>query len=109
MKYLLDSNIVSDIYNPYSPNHQKLALKFRQLKNTDKVYISILTLYEMSYGVANAPEDKKSEIKRQLSLIHQHFSVLQVPYDGIILFGELKKTLREKRMISSKNIPKHKT
>lgn len=107
MKYILDSNIVSDIYNPLSQNHAKLALKLKQLEDTDEVYVSILTLYELSYGLANAPENKKSEIKRQLFLINQHFHILPLPHNGVMEFGKLKSTLREKQTISSKNMSEH--
>lgn len=63
MKYLLDSNIVSDFYDNASPGQALIARKIAALADVDAVCISILTVYELEYGYANAPEDKKSIIK----------------------------------------------
>jgi len=46
MKYLLDSNTVSDIYNPSSGNHNCVIKKLLALEESDDIFISILTLYE---------------------------------------------------------------
>ena len=60
MNYLLDSNIISDFYDKNSLNYPKILNKIANLKNTDKAAISILTLYELEYGLANAPDNKKA-------------------------------------------------
>lgn len=60
MNYLLDSNTVSDLYNRSSPQHNVIFERFSTLTDVDNVYVSVLTLYEMEYGYANAPDDKKA-------------------------------------------------
>jgi hypothetical protein len=40
MKYLLDSNTVSDIYNPSAENHNRFIKKILALKENDDVFIS---------------------------------------------------------------------
>ena len=46
MKYLLDSNIISDFYDKFSSGHSKISKRLGSLTDADRVYISILTLYE---------------------------------------------------------------
>lgn len=58
MIYLLDSNTISDFYDKGSVNHPKILNKIAKLKDTDNVAISVLTLYELEYGLANAPDNK---------------------------------------------------
>lgn len=58
MKYLLDSNTVSDIYNPSADNHKRFIKKILALKEEDDVFISILTVYEFEYAFANSPAHK---------------------------------------------------
>ena len=59
MNYLLDSNTVSDLYNKASLQHGSVRNRLAALTDKDNVYVSVLTLYEMEYGYANAPMDKK--------------------------------------------------
>jgi predicted nucleic acid-binding protein len=59
MKYLLDSNIISDFHDEFSSGHPKISGKLTSLTDTDRIYISILTLYELEYGWANALDDEE--------------------------------------------------
>ncbi len=65
MKYLLDSNIVSDFYDKFSAGYLGIYANLSSLKDTDSVCISILTLYELEYGYANASDDKKSILRQK--------------------------------------------
>ena len=60
MKYLLDSNVVSDIYNASSVNHPQVINKLLSLREDDDIFISVLTLYEFEYAFANSPDNKKT-------------------------------------------------
>ena len=57
MRYLLDSDILSDFYEQSSTGYQKIAAKLSALKAPNTVSVSILTIYEFEYGCAKAPED----------------------------------------------------
>jgi len=46
MRYLLDSDILSDFYEQSSAGYQKIAAKLSALKALDTVSVSILTIYE---------------------------------------------------------------
>ncbi|MCP4699738.1 MAG: type II toxin-antitoxin system VapC family toxin, partial [Gammaproteobacteria bacterium] len=107
MNYLLDSNTVSDFYNSAAPCHDAIANKFGLLTDNDKVYVSVLCLYELGYGLANAPEDKKALVRKQLRQAPQDFELLPVLAEGAVLFGELKKSLQTQRSLNAKQMRRH--
>lgn len=107
MKYLLDSNIISDFYDKFSSGHSKISGKLTSLTDADRVYISILTLYELEYGWANAPDEKKEVIRQKIAEVQEDFEVLPLSAEGARLFGTFKKAIREVRTLSKENIKKH--
>jgi len=107
MNYLLDSNTVSDLYNRSSPQHNVIFERFSTLTDVDSVYVSILTLYEMEYGYANAPDDKKAIIRQQIQAMCNDLELLPLTKEAVPLFGVLKKSVKNTKMLSSKNIKQH--
>lgn len=107
MKYLFDSNTVSDIYNPSSDNHQRVIKKLLALKENDDIFISILTVYEFEYAFANSPAHKKSKIKATIQQMQYDFVVLPLSATAAAIFGELKKAFKETRKITPENLKKH--
>ncbi len=107
MNYLLDSNTISDFYDKDSANYPKILNKIAHLKNTDKVAISILTLYELEYGLANAPEYKKSIIEQKIIEAQIDFAVFPLSKKGAKLFGSFKTAIRESKMLNKENMKKH--
>ncbi len=92
MNYLLDSNIISDFYDKDSINYPKILNKIANLKYTDDISISILTLYELEYGLANAPENKKAVIEQKIIEVQTDFSIFPLPIRGAKIFGGFKKS-----------------
>lgn len=107
MKYLFDSNTVSDFYNESSGGHPKIHARFSLLKDADTVCISILTLYELEYGYSNAPADKRSALRQVITEVQQDFGMLPLSTDGSRLFGKLKRLFKDHRGIKKENIKKH--
>lgn len=107
MKYLLDSNTVSDIYNPSSGNHHSVIKKLLVLEESDDIFISVLTLYEFEYAFANSPVHKKAEIKATIQQIQQDIIVLPLSPTAAEIFGDLKKLFKELRKINPENLKKH--
>ncbi len=107
MKYLLDSNIVSDFYDKFSAGYPNISQKLSSLVDTDSVYISILTLYELEYGWANAPDEKKAVIKQKITEVQQDFEILPLSPRGAQLFGILKKAIKDSRSLTKENIKKY--
>ncbi len=107
MNYLLDSNTVSDLYNRSSPQHPAISKRFAALTDEDAVYASVLTLYEMEYGYANAPEDKKPLIRQNIQDMHADLELLPLSEDAALIFGKLKKAIQDTRLLTSKNLKRH--
>ena len=95
MKYLLDSETVSSFYNEADEHYEDINSKIMSLSDDDEVYISVLTLYELEYGRANAPDDKVSKLRDRTQLAQSDFIILTVPLMGAELYGDLKKGLRD--------------
>ena len=107
MNYLLDSNTVSDLYDKFSEDYPKISQKLLSLTDNDQVYISILTLYELEYGWANAPDEKKEVIRQKITEVQEDFEVLPLSAQGARIFGELKKAIKDSRSLSKENIKKY--
>lgn len=106
MNYLLDSNTVSDLYNPSGVNHAKVVNNLLNLKS-ERVFISILTLYEFEYGFANAPVEKRARIKATILQIQQDFPLLPLSTNAAEIFGELKYRYKMATQINQENLKKH--
>jgi hypothetical protein len=76
MNYLLNSNTLSDLFNPSALEHHKILQHLATLTNTDKASFSILKLYEFEYGFANAPDNKKTRIRQKIIQVQKDFKNL---------------------------------
>jgi len=106
-KYLFDSNTVSSFYDKFSAGYHKISNKLLSLNDVDSVSITILTLYEMEYGYANAPEKMKNILRQKIKEVQQDFHILSLSADSAKLFGELKKSLKNSKRLKKENIKKH--
>lgn len=107
MKYLLDSNTLSDLYDKRSPNRHKILRRLSQLSVGDEVYISVLAYYEAGYALANAPEAVKPAIQEQIDEMREDFTAFPVFENAALVFGKLKKSLRDTRSMKPENMKKH--
>lgn len=69
MKFLLDTNIVSKLYDKTAAGHLEIRKRIATLNESDELAISVLTLYELGYGLANAPEDKKDVVRQKVEQV----------------------------------------
>ena len=109
MRYLLDTNTVSDLYNEGQKDFHKLNKQLAVLADNDQIYISVLTLYELEYGLANAEDSQKEYFREQITKTQRDFQVLQLKTEGASLFGEIKKKIVEIRNLQRKAARKHTT
>lgn len=107
MRYLLDSDTLSDLYEPASPGHGPVARRIAALADEDVIFLSILSLYEWEYGYANAPDELKGVIRQRISAIQTDFPVLPLTPEAARLFGGLKARLRTIRQLSKKASKSH--
>ncbi len=107
MKYLLDTNIVSKLFDKSAEGHIRIRKKIATLKEPDEVAVSILTLYELEYGLANAPEERKEVVRQKIEKAKTHFQTLPIAPEGASRFGELKKALKARRSLDKTRIQLH--
>lgn len=102
MRYLLDSDSLSDLYKPDAPGHTTITRRLTTLRDADQIVISILAVYETEYGYANAPDQKKAEIRQRISHMQARFEVLPLTPEAARLYGSLKAGLSEIRGLGVK-------
>lgn len=95
-KYLLDTDIVSYLCDPKFPSHELILLKLRSLPDEDEVFISILTLYELEYGVSCGTPDLVTMLSETEKMLLNRFPVIPLSRTGAKIFGEIKYTYRKK-------------
>jgi predicted nucleic acid-binding protein len=106
VKYLLDSNTISELYDTDASHHSAILGHLSALIDRDQVCISILSLYELEYGWANTPDEKKPAVRQVIADAQSDFEVLPLSVHGAVIFGELKKRIKELRNPSKENMKK---
>ncbi len=107
MRYLLESDSLSTLYDPEAPGHQAAAQRLAALGDSDEVFLSVLALYEIEYGFANAPEEKKPIIRQRISQAQEDFPILPLTAEAARLFGSIKASLRKTKQLSDKGAKIH--
>jgi tRNA(fMet)-specific endonuclease VapC len=93
-KYLLDTNIC--IY--YLKGLFGIENHLAQV-GVENCYISVITLAELQYGVANSHENKKLENQEALLRLKEAFPVVPLD-DCTAVFAEIKTALKKKGIAS---------
>jgi predicted nucleic acid-binding protein len=107
MSYLLDTNTVSDLYEPQSPAHPDIARRLEEISGSAPVFVSLLTLYELEFGHANAPSELKPTIRRRIESVQTSFTILDLSPRAAQAFGVLKKKLRDTRKLTERGSRYH--
>ena len=110
MKYLFDSDAISLLYNNDREEKSRIVSKFRSLSGLESLYVSILTLFELEYSIANTTNKfKQSELRNMIEHLKHNsfFSILSVNPEIAYQFGILKAILNKTENISRENIKKY--
>jgi len=94
LKYLLDTNIISEIISK-SPNEK--VLKFLE-KNKNNLYLSVITIGEINAGIEKLDNSKrKDKLKLWLQDLLQKFEdkILDIDIYVMLLWGEISTTLKK--------------
>src|SRR4051812_48963304 len=101
--YLLDTNIVSYLADPSSPFHERVADAILALPEEDQLAVSILTLYELSYGHL-----RSTSRSRLLAIVREEeFGVLMPQEAGAEVFAPLKAAYRRHPGARDKALVRH--
>ena len=79
MKYLLDANVISTLYDFSAAQHPIIVKQLEQVSDDDGIVISILTVYEMEYAYANAPEQKQRIIRNDIDHLMRVCDIFTLP------------------------------
>lgn len=107
MRYLLDSDRLSDLYATDAPGHAGIARHLASLGDSDQVVLSVLALYELEYGCANAPEEKRLVLQQRISAAQADFMLLSLTAESAQVYASLKVSHRKSRQLSDKGIKAH--
>jgi len=90
--YLLDTNIISYLADSDSPYRKSIKNHLMRLTEKDRVSVSIITLYELSYGLYSYKNTSESMalFKQGIHFIEKYLEVLPLDVNEIDIFGKLK-------------------
>lgn len=112
--YLLDTNIISYLTDSKSPYRQSVKDKLFSLSEEDRVAVSIVTLYELAYGLATFEKTKKNDSDRDKKLfesgiefIKEYLEIFPLSVEEIDIFGKLKAKYKQETGINTKALKKN--
>jgi predicted nucleic acid-binding protein len=107
-KYILDTNIASLLGSKETKDNRKIYEKFYQLNDEDVVMVSIVTLYEATYGLKHSEdEEQQEEIRQNIAYIRKYFEIIPLDLREMELFADLKVLYKKKTGINKKAMKKN--
>jgi len=102
--YLLDTNIISYLTDPNSPYRESVKKHLIALTDNDSISVSIITLYELSYGLHSYKSTQESIelFKQGIHFIEQYLEVLPLHIQEVDIFGKLKAKYKDATGIQNK-------
>lgn len=108
MKYILDSDAISTLTNPESPDKETIHQLFLSLGERSVISLSILTIYEFEFSIASCTDSKKRErIQQVLTELKKQFSIINLGFEDATIYGNLKARLREKTGMNQNALKRH--
>ena len=93
-KYLLDTDILTYLEQHDSPLHARVVKRLSQLDDDDEALVSILSFYEMYYGISWASRHEQVALQSAMGSIASKFPVVGLSLQGARIFGALKAAYR---------------
>jgi predicted nucleic acid-binding protein len=107
-KYILDTNIISYLVDDESIYSRVIEKKLTDISNRDSVGVSILTLYELSYGLEYATNQEQVDIfNNAISLIKTYLTIYDLRLEDMNIFAMLKKRYKNRTGIAQKALKKN--
>jgi len=106
-RYILDTNIVSDLQTDTEVG-SKILEKLKNLDADDEVLVSIIVLYELVYGLNNISDEKQKEaVEQGISFIKKYLSIIPLDMKEIDIFANLKTKYKKATGINKNAIKRH--
>jgi len=108
MKYLLDSDAISAVFDPKSPFFDQARKHLENLSKEDDICVSILSIYELEFSFSNAKtEETREKITNLISDLTELLEVLPLTLNGSSFYGQLKSGFQKSTGINRKAIRRH--
>ncbi len=108
MKYLLDSDAISAVFDPKSPFFDKARTHLENLYEQDEICVSILSIYELEFSFSNAKtKDTRDKITNLINDLTELLEVLPLTLKGSVFYGKLKAGFQKSTGINRKAIRRH--
>ncbi len=107
--YILDTDIISYLWDTQSLYHNKIIDKLNTLEDEDIVAISIISIYELTYGMNSFSDIKlKTIFENALNSIKndRDIHIYSLDIESADFFSELKLQYKEQIGINSKSAKK---
>lgn len=103
-KYILDTDVISYLWDEKSPYHKKIVNHLEKLKNNDIVGMSIVSYYELRYGAKIMTKELKNHFEIALEIMKNdpNFKIFSLNFIGADFFSHLKATYKDKIGIATK-------
>jgi len=98
-KYILDTDIVSYLWDEKSVYHQKVVAHLNCLNDEDIVGISVMSIYELTYGIDNFQDENLKN--------DQDTNIFSLDTNGATFFSQLKLKYKKATGIKSKEAKKN--
>lgn len=105
--YLIDTNILSYLADKNSSFHKNVSKSFQALKQSDELFISLITFYEFEYGISLVKEQEGKQVSWFVSEFLEIFPVLPMNKEGSKIFGDIKKQFKDTFGSKDKDLIKH--
>jgi predicted nucleic acid-binding protein len=109
-KYILDTDMVSYLWDEKSVHHQKVVEHLNSLDDEDIVGISVVSIYELTYGMDSFQnEELKAIFKNALEFLQndQDANIFSLDANGATFFSQLKLKYKNATGIKSKEAKKN--
>jgi len=108
--YLLDTDIVSYLWDTQSIHHEKIAARLCTLNDDDVVAVSVITIYELTHAVESFDDPilgKKFENALMALMNDPDANIYPLDTGGALFFSRLKRKYKEKTGIRSREAKKN--
>ncbi len=108
MLYILDTCTLSYLSDPQSEFHAATLAALRALVDEDEVCLSILSVYELEYGLKRADE-LDTEIEKAKRQAFDFYRMLPLSHRGARVFADIKSRYRQyqETRMGSQELVKH--
>ncbi|PID48104.1 MAG: hypothetical protein CR967_01485 [Proteobacteria bacterium] len=106
MKYIFDTNVISTLI--LEEENGLISSKLRQLSQYDEVCISVLTLYEETYGLENANDEaRENRFQNNINFIKKYFTIIPLDLKEAEIYAQLKVAYKNYTGINKKSMKKN--